>query len=131
MIEEWNVKKFISNFQETHREDDLGDNIAVFYRESKKVIKINGTAEKQLNYFKGSVCTYDMAESVNTDLLEIEMIAIEEYSDSPCSIYIDEKGIVDQYEFQTIDTLEFGGFILNIEGNRVVGYKENFTNNHQ
>ncbi|MEA2072920.1 MAG: hypothetical protein U9O86_04985 [Campylobacterota bacterium] len=122
MIEEWNLKEFISNFQETHRESDIGDNIAIFYSESKNAIKINGTAEKLLNYFKGSVCIYDIDESLDTNSLDVEMISIEEYSDSPYSIYIDENGLVDSYEFEEIDTIEFGGYLLKIEDKHVLTY---------
>lgn len=118
----WDIQEFISNFTETHREQDIGDNIAIFYKESNNAIKINERIEFHLKYFKGSYCTYGLDENTLKDTIPIEMIAIEEYSDSPYSIYIDENGLVDTYEFENISSIEIGGYALEIKCNHVVDY---------
>ena len=108
----WNITEFLNNFKETHRENDIGDNVAIFYEESYLPIKINGVVEPKLKQFKGSICTYDIDEGTDTRGLPVEMIAIEEYSDSPYSIYIDVDGNVTSYEYTDIFSIEIGGLYI-------------------
>ena len=86
-MKKWNLREFIENFTEIDRADDIGDNIAILYKESKYPIKINGEIEPKLKYFKGSFCTYDLDHGADVKTLPAEMIAIEDYSDSPYKRY--------------------------------------------
>ena len=120
-MKKWNLREFIENFTEIDRADDIGDNIAIFYKESKYPIKINEKIEPKLKYFKASFCTYDLSHNVDIKTFPAEMIAIEDYSDSPYSIYIDEKGNINSYEFEKINNIEIGGIVLEIKENKVIG----------
>lgn len=120
---EWSLKEFMKNFTQTHREKDIGDNIAIFYEESNIPIKINGILEPKLKHFKGSFCTYKLEENIDKSELPVEMIAIEEYSDSPYSIYIDENGYVDSYEFGNIFSITLGEIVtLRVNNSHVTDY---------
>jgi hypothetical protein len=120
----WDIDKFVKQFTEAKRNLDIGDNIEILYKEKLTPIKINGTIRPELKIFKGSYCIYDMEEyEYFSTENKVEMIAIEEYSDSPNSIYINEKGVVESYEYEDILTLELGeDIVLNIKANKVRGY---------
>lgn len=114
-MKKFNLTELVSQLQEHHREFDIGDNIAIFFKGEFTPIKINNIIVKELKIFKGSFCIYDIYNeefSVNDYDLDIEMLSIEEYSDSPNSIYIDSKGKLDSYEYENIATIEIGDFLL-------------------
>ena len=53
----------------------------------------------------------------------VEIIAIEEYSDSPNSIYINEDGAIDSYEYENISTIELSNIAtIRVENNNIVNY---------
>jgi len=122
----WNLKQFLSNFKESNRTFDIGDNIAITYSTPFTPIKINAEKRPELN-FKSSFCIYSVwdesLEATDYDL-PVEMIAIEEYSDSPNSIYIDEMGTLDTDEYKDIKTIELGDVaILHVENSIVTRYE--------
>lgn len=123
-MKEWSLKEMMTNFNEQSKSLDIGDNIAVLYRGSFQPIKINGVTRGELKSLKGSYCIYDMDEKEYFNHHEIEMIAIEEYSDSPNSIYINELGEVDSDEYKNIHTIEIGDeIILKVTNNKVTHYE--------
>ncbi len=121
----WNLKEFISKLNETSRELDIGDNIAISYEESNYPIKINGVVREELKKFKGSFCIYYEKEKELKDYdINVEIISLEEYSDSPYSIYIDESGFVDADEYGVIQTIEIGDeIIFRVEDGVVTHYQ--------
>lgn len=124
----WELKQFLSNFKESSRTFDIGDNIAITYTTPFTPIKINGTARPELK-FKSSFCIYDVwDEELNAEdyNLEIEMIAIEEYSDSPNSIYIDEMGTLNTDDYNDIKTIELGDVAILYTENGLVAHYEIF-----
>lgn len=120
----WDINEFISNFTESKRGLDIGDNVEIRYKEKLTPIKINGTIRAELKVVKGSYCIYEMEEyEYFSPENKVEMIAIEEYSDSPNSIYIDENGTVQSYEYGNIKTIELGeNVVLYIEANELIEY---------
>jgi len=120
----WNLEEFISHFQEERKELDIGDNVAVFYQGEFQPIRLDGVEHAELHYFKGSYCIYEMDEEDYFSEHEIEMLAIEEYSDSPYSIYINAEGVVESYEYGEISLIEIGPAIrLYVKEQRVVSYE--------
>ena len=121
----WDLKQFLSHFKESSRTFDIGDNISITYTTPFTPIKINGIARPELN-FRGSFCIYDVwGEELKTEdyNLEVEMIAIDEYSDAPNSIYIDERGAVDTDAYDGIQTIELGDVaILHVEDSVITHY---------
>lgn len=124
-MKKWNLQQFLSNFKESSRTFDIGDNISITYTTPFTPIKINGIARPELS-FRSSFCIYDVwdakleAKDYN---LPIEMIAIDEYSDAPNSIYIDERGVVETYAYCDIHTIELGSVAtLHVEDNIVTHY---------
>ena len=81
----------------------------------------------ELKIFKGSFCIYNIyneAYKPNDYKLDIEILSIEEYSDSPYSIYIDSEGKIDTYEYDDIATIEIGDIlVLQVEDNVVTHYQ--------
>jgi len=113
-IIDWNIKEFVASLTEVKREFDIGDNVAIFYKESYLPIKINELVEPKLKYFKSSFCIYDIYEEGKTAYeydLDIEMIAIEEFSDSPNSIYIDVKGNVETNGITNINSIQLSKYL--------------------
>ena len=52
------------------------------------------------------------------------MLSLEEYSDSPYSIYIDSEGKLDTYEYDDIATIEIGDvLVLQVVDNVVTHYQ--------
>lgn len=124
MMYVWNLEKFISHFQEDRKEIDIGDNVAIYYQGELQPIRINGIEHTELHYLKGSYCIYEMEECEYFSEHAVEMIAIEEYSDSPYSIYINVEGVVESYEYKNIFLIEIGPAIrLHIEKQRVISYE--------
>lgn len=120
----WNLEEFVSHFQEDRKELDIGDNIAVFYQGECQPIRLDRVEHAELHYFKGSYCIYEMDERDYFSEHTIEMLAIEEYSDSPYSIYINVEGVVESYEYGAISLIEIGPAIcLHVEKQRVVSYE--------
>jgi len=125
-MKKFNLHELVSQLQEDHREFDIGDTVAVHFKGKLQPIKINGIAVTELKIFKGSFCIYDVYDEKNTSSdynLDIEMLAIEEYSDSAHSIYIDSDGKLDTYEYENIATIEIGNFLtFKVENNKVTHY---------
>ena len=123
----FNIKEFVSTLTEVKREFDIGDNVAIFYKESYLPIKINGVVETRLKYFKGSFCIYDVYEESKTPYeydIEVEILALEEYSDSPYSIFINAVGAVEVFGFEDVVTIEIGDiFILHLHNNCISHYE--------
>ena len=120
----WNIEEFVSHLSEEQRSLDIGDNVQILYKEKLTPVKINGKIKPELKRVKGSYCIYEMEEYAyfNTQN-KIEMIAIEEYSDSPHSIYIDETGVIESYEYENITTIELGDtVILTAVNSRIQNY---------
>ena len=114
----FNIKEFVSTLTEVKREFDIGDNVAIFYKESYLPIKINGVVETRLKYFKGSFCIYDVYEESKTPYeydIEVEILALEEYSDSPYSIFIDAVGGVEVFGFEDVISIEIGTHLFNVK----------------
>jgi len=111
-MQRWNQQLFISQFEIRSKELDIGDNIALFYQGNFQPIKINGVVRAELKVFKGSYCIYEMDECEWFNDHGIEMLVLEEYSDSPYSIYINEAGEIDTYEYDNIHTIEIGSNII-------------------
>jgi hypothetical protein len=121
----WDIQEFVSHLNEAKRRLDIGDNVEILYQENLSPIKINGEIKPELKIVKGSYCIYDMEEQYYFKLNnKVEIIAIEEYSDSPYSIYIYENGLVESYEYKFIKTIELGSTILlQIKDNHILGYQ--------
>ena len=118
------LDEFVSHLQEAKRRIDIGDNVEILYTDNLLPVKINGEIKPELKIFKASYCIYEMEEYeyFNTSN-PVEMLVIEEYSDSPNSIYIDQFGDVDSYEYENISSIELGNTILlEIENRQVKGY---------
>jgi len=126
-MKKFNLSELVSQLQEDHREFDIGDNVAVYFKGNFLPIKINGIVVDELKIFKGSFCIYDVynEEYAPDDYkLDIEMLSIEEYSDSPYSIYIDSQGKLDTYEYHDIATIEIGDILVfKVENNIVTQYE--------
>lgn len=126
-MKKFNLIELVSKLEELDRFFDVGDNVAVHFKGNFQPIKINGVTIDELKIFKGSFCIYDIynEEYIPNDYkLDIEMLSIEEYSDSPNSIYIDSEGKLDTYEYDDIATIEIGDIlILQVEDNVVTHYQ--------
>lgn len=124
-MKKWSIQEFVSHLNEAKRRLDIGDNVEILYQENLSPIKINGEIKSELKIVKGSYCIYDMEEQYYFKLNnKVEIIAIEEYSDSPYSIYIYEDGLVESYEYEAIKTIELGNTILlQIKDNHILGYQ--------
>lgn len=120
----WDFQEFLSYFEESSKELDIGDNIAVFYKGEFTPIKINGEVREELKIFKGSYCIYEMEEEEYFKQHSVEMIVLEEYSDSANSIYINALGEIESYEYPDIHSIEIGkNIILHIQNQKVVSYE--------
>ena len=126
-MKKFNLNELVSQLQESSKSFDIGDNIAVHFKGNFLPIRINGIIVEELKIFKGSFCIYDIYNeeySPNDYKLDIEMLSIEEYSDSPNSIYIDSNGKLDSYEYDDIATIEIGDvLVLQVENNVVTHYQ--------
>ncbi len=122
-MKKFNLSELVSQLRESSRSFDVGDNVAVHFKGKFQPIKINSVVVEELKIFKGSFCIYDIynEEYEPSDYkLDIEMLSIEEYSDSPYSIYIDSNGKLDSYEYDDIATIEIGDIlVLRVEDNVV------------
>ena len=122
-MKKWNLQECMSSFEIEKKNLDIGDNIAITYKGDFIPIKINGVMRKELKQFKGNYCIYEMDKSEYFSEHEVEILVLEEYSDSPYSIYINELGEVDSYEYGEITSIEIGSeIILKVTNNIVVGY---------
>ena len=124
-MKKWDIQEFVSHLNEAKRRLGIGDNVEILYQENLSPIKINGEIKPELKIVKGSYCNYDMEEQCYFKLNnKVEIIAIEEYSDSPYSIYINEDGLVESYEYEAIKTIELGSAVLfQIKDNYIIGYQ--------
>jgi len=126
-MKKFNLSELVSQLEISDRFFDVGDNVAVHFKGNFQPIKINGVIVDELKIFKGSFCIYDIYNEVYTPndyKLDIEMLSIEEYSDSPYSIYIDSNGKLDTYEYDDIATIEVGDIlVLQVEDNIVTHYQ--------
>lgn len=122
-MEQFNLQSLITHFTETHREFDIGDNVAIHFQDKFLPIKIDGKKIAELKVFKASFCIYDIYNEKFTPYdyqLDVEMISIEEYSDSPNSIYINANGIVESEVYKNITTIELGNIAILYVKNSIV-----------
>ena len=123
MLEKWDLSKMMRYFEVESKSYDVGDNIAITYKGVFTPIKINGKVEDKLKAFKGSYCIYELEEDDYFTNHPVEMLVLEEFSDSPYSIYIDERGEVESYEYINIYSIEIGSEIfLEVQNSRVIGF---------
>jgi len=125
-MQKFNLKELVAHLQEQSRSLDIADNVAVIYQGNFTPIKINGVIKEELKVFKGSFCIYYEKEQANLNDydINIELLVLEEYSDSPYSIYIDETGFVNGDEYGEIHTIEIGDIItLKVEDCFVTDYE--------
>ena len=126
-MKKFNLSELVSQLEISDRFFDVGDNVAVHFKGNFQPIKINGVIVDELKIFKGSFCIYDIYNeeyTPNDYKLDIEMLSIEEYSDSPYSIYIESNGKLDTYEYDDIATIEVGDIlVLQVEDNIVTHYQ--------
>lgn len=132
-MKKFNLSELVSQLQEDHRTFDVGDNVAVHFKGNFQPIKINGVVVEELKIFKASFCIYDIYNegfTPNDYKLDIEMLSIEEYSDSPYSIYIDSEGRLDSYEYEDIATVEIGDILIfQVKDSIVTYYSTKLDNN--
>lgn len=126
-MKKFNLSELLSKLQEDYREFDIADTVAIYYKGKTLPIKIDGVVKDELKRFRGSVCIYDeYEESKSADDYECdtELLVIEEYSDSPYSIYIDESGYVNADMYGDIHKIEVGDIlVLEIADNLVTHYQ--------
>ncbi len=125
-MRKFNLEELVSGLQEDRRELDIGDNVAVFYKGDFTPVKINGAVREELKTFKGSfcICYEKELERLDDYAIKIETLVLEEFSDSPFSIYIDETGFVNADEYGDICTIEIGTAIrLEVVEGHVVGFE--------
>ena len=129
-MKKFNFKELLSQLHEESRAFAMADTVSINYKGNFTPIKINGVAREELKTFRGSFCIYNVYDEKKTlkDYdMDVELLVVEEYPDSPFSIYINSKGEVDSYEYNNIHTINIGKFIvLRISDNQVssVSYKE-------
>lgn len=112
MMKKFNLKELVSTLEEDHRELGFADNVEIHYKGNFLPIKINGVVREELKVFKGSFCIYGLEERALDEYdLDVELLVLEEYSDSPYSIYINEDGVVDGDEFGEVFAIEIGNSI--------------------
>jgi hypothetical protein len=125
-MKKFNLKELVSQLQEDHREFEMADTVSIIYKGNYQPIAINGTVRNELKIFRASFCIYDVYQEEYTAddyTLDVELLVIEEYSDSPYSIYINENGEVDTEEYDDISTIEVGNrIVLKVEDGFVTHY---------
>ena len=122
-MKSWNIEEFVSSLSETKRLLDIGDNVVILFKESNLTIKIDGELEPKLKQFKAVIDIYERPIDVDTKTLPIELISIDEYSDSPYYLYIDSDGNIDSDKYQNISSIEIGNkIVLNILKGVVTNY---------
>ena len=113
-MKKFNLKELVSQLQEDHREFGMADTVFIYFNYNHLPIKIDGAVKNELKEFKASFCIYDSyiedydAYDYKQD---IEMLILQEYDDSPNSIYINENGELDSYGYEHIHTIEIGNSI--------------------
>jgi hypothetical protein len=129
-MKKFNLNELVSQLQEDYREFDIGDNVAVHFKGVFQPIKINDIVIDELKIFKGSFCIYSVYNedyNPNDYKLDIEMLSIEEYSNSPYSIYINNRGELNTYEYHDITTIELGNILIfRVQNNKITHYKFTF-----
>ena len=125
-MKKFNFKEFISKLEEESREFGMADTVSITYKGVFTPIKINGVVREELKTFSGSFCIYDVydEEKTATDYnINVELLVLEEYADSPYSIYIDESGFVNADEYGEIRTIEVGeSIVLKVKDGHVSHY---------
>jgi len=114
-MKKFNLNELVSQLKVDHKEFDMGDNIAVYFKGHLSPIKLNGIIREELKVFKGSFCiyyVYDEDKNPDDYKIDIEIFSLEEYTDSPNSIYIDETGFINADEYGRIHTIEIGSDIV-------------------
>jgi hypothetical protein len=125
-MKRWDLEQFLDNFTEKERSLDVGDNTQILYGENMLPIKIDGIVQTKLKILKGSYCIYNLDPNLYFHQKnKVEMLAIEEYSDSPYSIYINNLGEVESFFCKINHSIEIANkFTLHVQNNQVVGYSE-------
>jgi len=125
-MKKFNLKEITSYLQEYYREFDIADSISIYFTYNSLPIKINGVIKPELKILKGSFCindSYEKEKKADAYKEDIELLILEEYSDSLHSIYIYNNGKVDASAYETISSIEIGKQLsLKLEGGRVTHY---------
>lgn len=127
-MKKFNLSEIASKLNEDRREFDIGDTISSYYKDELLPIKINGVIHQELKVVKTTFCIYDgyiEDYSVYDYKQDFEILVLEEYSDSPLSVYINASdGEIDTYEYDNIYTIEFGNILtLKVEDGYVTYYQ--------
>ncbi len=113
-MNQYDFKGLLSNLQEDYREFGMADTVFIHFKYNHLPIKVNGVIQDELKEFKASFCIYDgyiEDYEVYDYKRDIEMLVLQEYDDSPKSIYINEDSGIDSYEYENIHTIEIGNDI--------------------
>jgi len=125
-MRKFNFKELLAELEEESREFAMADTVSITYKGNFTPIKINGVVREELKTFRGSFCIYDVYDEKKTSKdydIDVELLVLEEYPDSPYSIYINENGFVNSEEYDNISTIELGAMlVLQIKNNRVTNY---------
>lgn len=117
-MKKFNFKELLSELEEESREFAMADTVSITYKGNFIPIKINGVVRWELKIFRGSFCIYDVYDEKKTPEdydVDVELLVLEEYPDSPSSIYIDETGFVNGDEYGEILSIEIGdSFVLKV-----------------
>ena len=114
-MKKFNLSELISQLHEEHREFGMADTVFAYFKYEHLPIKINGIIKDELKEFKASFCIYDGCiedYEVYDYKQDFELLILQEYDDSPYSIYINENGEVDADEYDDILTIEIGNRIV-------------------
>lgn len=126
-MKKFNFKELLSQLQEEHREFGMADTVFIYFKGTHLPIKIDGAVKNELKEFKASFCIYD-AYIEDYDVYDykqdIEKLILQEYDDSPNSIYINKNGEVDSYGYEHIHTIE-------IDNSITLKVKDNFVTNYE
>jgi hypothetical protein len=125
-MKKFNLKELVSHLEEDHREFGMADTIFTYFKYNHLPIKINGIVKDELKEFKASFCIYDSYiedYGVYDYKQDFELLILQEYDDSPLSIYINTDGEIDSYEYKNINTIEIGdSIVLQVEDGFVTHY---------
>jgi len=126
-MKKFNLKELVSHLQEDRREFGMADSVFIYFKYNHIPIKVNNVEREELKEFKASFCIYDgyiEDYGVYDYKQDSELLILQNYDDSPMSIYINENGEVDSYEYDNISTIEIGNnILLQVENGFVTNYK--------
>jgi len=114
-MKKFSLNEITSVLNEDKREFGMADTISIYFKNKLLPIKINGVLQEKLKVVKATFCIYDCyIKNYNAYdyKQDFELLVLEEYSDSPFSIYINASdGEIDTYEYHNIHTIELGNIL--------------------